>query len=1404
MSNDNPESFFEPPQGEIEEKLTKIWEEVFGFEKIGRHDNFFALGGHSLLAAQIADKINEKLHLDLNILDIFNQTIADIAKIAPKKAHKGLEIPQIEADLQNRYEPFPLSPIQQAYWVGRRSEFIWGGTSCHIYVEIDSKDLDLERFEKAWNLLIQRHDMLRAIIEEDGQQRILREVKYYRIECHDLRELPENERKLSLAKTRAELSHEVLSTNRWPLFTLQASHLPGNLTRIHFNYDLLIGDAWSYVLLMDELFRLYNNPKELPKHLNISFREYVLAEATLKNTDAYQNDLNYWQSRVQSLPGPPELPILTKSLKEKSHFSRREGKLTKTQWQKLQLLAQEANITPAALLITVFCEVLGHWSKTPHFTLNLTQFRRFPMHPEVNQLVGDFTTLILLEVQNAITRSFFDRTQITQKQLLEDLSHSVIHGIEVLRMLGKAQHNPFPLMPVVFTSWLGIGSLYKERFGKIKYAITETPQVYLDHQVAEENGELHYSWDAIEALFPQHLLDDMFEAYQRLLLQLLDQKAWEATTHNLTSQVMQSLCDQINSTSADIPSQLMITPFSIQAKKNPDEIAIITSNKQITYRELDVLSNNFALQIQNLKIKSGELIAIVCDKGWEQIVSVLAIQKAGGAYLPVNPAIPPQRLKDLLAQAEVKIVLTQKHFQDTLLWPQNINLISVDTYLETKDTQALKVIQKSDDLAYVIYTSGSTGNPKGVMIQHRSAMNTIIDINRRFHISKKDKILAFSSLSFDLSVYDIFGMLSEGASIVIPDADKIKNPDHWLALIEQHEVTIWNSVPMAMQMLVEYLQGQKQKIPHSLRLILLSGDWIPLELVPKIHELSSSPIEIISLGGATEASIWSVYYPIKRIEDSWKSIPYGKPLSNQQIWVFDDNLEVRPSWVIGKLYIGGSGLAKGYWKDEKMTRDSFIFHPLTQERLYNTGDLGRYLPSGNIEFLGRDDFQVKISGHRVELGEVEYQLSRNPSVEQAIVDAVGEGAYRQLVAYILPKGIKEEDEMLGQAVIRDFQKKNAFRLKQIGIRQFPSNTKMYPIGSLDNILNFEEKYFYQKRYRKFAEGTLKHRQLVRLLELIPIKEIDIEDDTEVVGCNLVTEEGLDQLLSVFAAYAKDLALPNYRYFSGGRLYPVNVYVWLTAQNPCKLAEGVYYYNPILHGLFLVTPTQVDEIRIEFVANLNAISPLYGPLAMRLCELEAGSMQHLLKSACEEKKYSCIEGENDLEETLSLDLLKLDKNHHLLSVFYINSLKTFPTSQNIKPPKVFVYVKPDRFYDLIQGLYIWKDNKLEIIDPSYVLDSYAYGFNADLLNEAAFSIFFIGESNPLVLREVGEQIQKIMENRLEGDIGFYSPLAAISSKAMHSIPLIAPNETFLCGILGGYIDNELKQAPSIPEQILFQK
>lgn len=459
----------------------------------------------------------------------------------------------------------------------------------------------------------------------------------------------------------------------------------------------------------------------------------------------------------------------------------------------------------------------------------------------------------------------------------------------------------------------------------------------------------------------------------------------------------------VNRTEAPVKDEMLQTLFINRAQQQPEHKAVVSSSRSLSYGNLMAFSGHIGRLLRGKGVRPGRLVAVVMEKGWEQIAAVLGILQSGAAYLPVDPDLPRDRLWYLLENSDTDLVLSQSWILSGLSLPDNIRCFSVDKMNPSEgDLIPLDPVQGINDLAYVIYTSGTTGLPKGVMINHRGAVNTILDVNERFSVGPSDRVLALANLSFDLSVYDIFGILAAGGTIILPDADKIREPSHWQELMDREGVTLWNSVPQMMQMLVDFSSGRDDFKLDTLCLVLLSGDWVPTDLPERVRKLAGD-VQLISMGGATEASIWSTLYPVSEVDPDWKSIPYGRPMRNQSCHVLDQFMEDCPDWVPGILYIGGIGLASGYWKDDEKTAKSFVINPKNGEGLYRTGDKGRFLPDGNIEFLGREDFQVKIRGHRVEPGEVEATLKEMPEVENAVVTAVGEKkGDKRLVAYIVP------------------------------------------------------------------------------------------------------------------------------------------------------------------------------------------------------------------------------------------------------------------------------------------------------------------------------------------------------------------------------------------------------------------
>jgi len=1217
---------------------------------------------------------------------------ADIIRFLKQASgsRRSSKLPRLVVAPDQHYQPFPLTDIQQAYWLGRSSTFDLGNVSTHSYSEFDSQGLDLERFNHAWQKLIERHDMLRMIVLPTGQQQILEQVPPYQINIMDLRGQTPVQIETELKAIRQRMSHQVLPADQWPLFEIRATRLDEQRTMLHLSFDALIADAWSMRNLIKELHQLYQNPQLSLTPLTLSFRDYVITEQKIQETELYQQSQDYWFSRLDTLLPAPDLPLaINPDALTKPRFKRFSAQLDRKDWLQLREHGQKFGLTPSGILLSAFAEVLTLWSKTPQFTLNLTFFSRLPLHPQINEIIGDFTYLTLLEVNNSAQENFSSRASRLQQQLLQDLDHRYISAVRVQRELARRRgHFQGAVMPIVFTSTLALDSIDKQinkpnvnkpnepmssPFGEMVYSISQTPQVWLDHQVSEKEGQLIFNWDTIEELFPAGFIDDLFEAYCRFLQKLArSEPAWlETSTQVLLPPQQQSQRAAVNATEAPISDELLHTLFTAQVQARGHECAVISSQRTLTYLELFQLANQIGRKLRHSGATPNTLVAVVMEKGWEQIVAVFGILMSGAAYLPIDPELPKERQWYLLKQGKVKLVLTQSQINQNLVWPTDIQRFCVDSNdFSDMSANPLENVQKTTDLAYVIFTSGSTGQPKGVMIDHRGAVNTIKDINQRFGIGPQDRVLALSALSFDLSVYDIFGLLAIGGTVVMPNADLTKDPAHWVDLMTQHHITIWDSVPALMQMLVDYI-GERP-VPATLRLSMMSGDWIPLNLPDRVKMLWPQA-QVISLGGATEASIWSIYYPIETVNPNWKSIPYGKPLLNQTFQVFNELMEPCPVWVPGQLYIGGIGLAQGYWRDEEKTQSSFIIHPHTQERLYKTGDLGRYLPDGNLEFLGREDFQVKIHGYRIELGEIEAALQQHRMIKDAVVNVVEN---QHLAAYIVPLQSDEEDYAPDDTtnVIMDPVERLEFKLKQPGLRQ-PSSAEQTSISlyqpEFDETLT--QTYLERQSYRQFLE------------EPIPFEAFSL------------------LLSSLLQMKLEGVPLPKYRYPSAGNLYPVQTYLSIKPNRVDGLAGGIYYYHPAEHRLELlhagdgIGETAYGEyggfnqrifeqsgFGLFLIGQLDAITPLYGDWARDFCLLEAGYMSQLLMEMAPKHELGlCPIGNMDFEPYQ--EMFNLASSQILLHSFLGGGIALEQTKQWIQSSHQSVSVSESLRHYLAQKL-----------------------------------------------------------------------------------------------------------------------
>jgi amino acid adenylation domain-containing protein len=911
-------------------------------------------------------------------------------------------LPTVVHDAGGEGRPFALSDLQSAFHIGQM-EFMDHHVRPHFYTEIEWPKLHVARYEKAWHRSLSRHLGSLSVLTPDVQLAPLAEIPPLEFRVVDLRGEHDEAVQKHLLSTRERMMRSILPLDRWPWLDWEITLYGTDQARIHFNGNSFFSDGPGTQALFEWVQRFYDRPELDAPPLEITFRDCALALERLAESERGRAARKYWLDRVPDLPPPPPLPrVADANPRSRSRLERRKLVVDARTWSAFKGNARTIGLTPSNAVAALYAELVGAWSNSRHFIINNMVTRRFPMHPQIRGVLGNFASLYPLEIDLRGGATFADRAGRIQQQLLHDLDHLSWGGMQVLQALNRhLQAEPGRAScPFVIGSGLFMASLDPDQFSCL-----ETPQALLDHQYWElADGRYFAVWDLIEEFFPAGLVDAMWRAYSDGIHELsADPDAWRRRRVVMLPAEQASRRAAVNATEAPRPSGLLHACLRQQAELRPEHPAIVTPRATLSYAELHRRACRIGRALRERGALPNQLVAVVAEKGAPQIAAVLGVLASGAAYVPIDPGLPGERLRHLLANAQVTFAVTDRASLALAAWPPGVERLCVDgdgADLEGVSDAPLEDVQRPEDLAYVIYTSGSTGEPKGVMIDHRGALNTVVDVNRRFGVGPRDRVFGISALNFDLSVYDIFGTLAAGATLVLPEAEASHAPLRWVEQLEREGVTLWSSVPALMQLLVEALPPSRS-LP-ALRLALLSGDWIPVTLPDRIRQAAPAA-QVISLGGATEASIWSIAYPIGAVDPRWPSIPYGRPLANQTFHVLGEDWQPCPDWVEGELYIGGAGTALGYWRDPDKTERSFVTHPHTRERLYRTGDFGRWLPTGDIEFLGRRDLQVKIQGHRIELGEIEAALLSHPSVANAVAllrkGEAGQG--RRVVAYVV-------------------------------------------------------------------------------------------------------------------------------------------------------------------------------------------------------------------------------------------------------------------------------------------------------------------------------------------------------------------------------------------------------------------
>ncbi|MCZ9353748.1 amino acid adenylation domain-containing protein, partial [Streptomyces mutabilis] len=913
--------------------------------------------------------------------------------------HNGLRaLAHCTGEPENR----PLNELQQAYFVTRHTTGPRAWSGCQVYLSYDvTGSVDLARLEAALVRLAGACDVLRSAVTLDGRVAVLPTAP-------EEWTIPVTEG-VDPERIREAMTATPFPLGRWPQFDLRVTRGEEHDT-VHLCVELTLADAHSIHAVGRELMRLYARPQASPR-TGRPYAEYARAAAARRTAPERETWRAHWRGALTGLPAGPELGG-SPGAGAAPRRIRLQGSVPG--WDALTARAARHELTPDAVLLAAFLDTLS-LRHDADFAVPVVRWDG----PDGAYRPGEFTALSWL-ARAPRELPFTERARTYRKALEQDASVPTSGLAELRRTAaGKGGHR------VVYTSFLDLTDHplpADVRQGEWRSC---TPGVSLDCiTTVGDDGTLHYCWDAVAADFAGDDLAELFASYDAAVTRLASDDAWdeeaapdEAAAEEdagtgpapLDEAELHTILHEWNDTAHDFDGERLIhTAFEEQARLAPDAVAVRGRAGTMTYRELNRHANRLARELRGRGVGPETVVAVSVPRGPLMISAVLGVLKAGGAYLPIEPHLPEERAAVILQEARSTTVVTTSGRSGWQV-PADVTEVRADELPasgEADDTDPEPAAEPCNT-AYIIFTSGSTGRPKGVAVAHRPVLNLLNWARRTFAFDSSDLGLCVTSLGFDLSVFDIFGLLGYGAGLYIADAEQQRDPALLLDVLLTEPVTFWNSAPTTLAQIGPLLADHRGRPgTRNLRLVFLSGDYTPLSLPDEVRAVFPRA-DMISLGGATEATVWSNWFRIGDIDPEWRSIPYGKPIDNCRYHVLDENLRPCPVGGEGDLYIGGECLTLGYVNQPALTSERFIPDPLhddPEERLYRTGDRASYFPDGNLCFHGRVDGQVKIRGFRVELGEIEHRLRLHPGIKEAVVVGRGEAGDRTLVAYVIPQG----------------------------------------------------------------------------------------------------------------------------------------------------------------------------------------------------------------------------------------------------------------------------------------------------------------------------------------------------------------------------------------------------------------
>ncbi|ACK67646.1 amino acid adenylation domain protein [Rippkaea orientalis PCC 8801] len=1006
------------PQTPNQEILASIWQNVLPKEKIGVKDNFFELGGHSLLATQVISRIRETFSLDLPIRSVFeNPTLEELAQEIENS--QKVEINPIIPI--NRAENLTLSFAQQRLWFLDQLEGENATYNIPGALKLEGS-LKIEALEKSLNQIIKRHESLRTrfktvngeavqIIDPEGQ------INLKMITLESLDESEKKSQTQSLIKQEAEKPFN-LSQDRLIRASLIKLGSESHILLITMHH--IISDGWSMGVFVQELtscYSGYGQGKETQlKPLSIQYADFAVWQREWLCGENLQKQLNYWKKKLTGLPPLIELPTdhprpPIQSF-QGSHIS---FNLTSEMSEKLKQMSQQTGVTLFMTLLTAFSILLSRYSRQEDIAIGSPIANR--NRAEIEPLIGFFVNTLVMRVNLEDNPTVEELLKQVRKTCLEAYSHQDVPFeklVEEVKPERNMSHSPlFQVMFVLQNApdeELSLPGLTVSPV-EIEYNIAKFD---LTLSMAETEKGLAGDWEYNTDLFERKTIERMIGHFQVLLEGIVNHPQEKiGQLPLLTEAEKQQILGEWNDTKADYPKEKCIHQlFEEQVERTPDAVAVVYEDQQLTYLQLNQKANQLAHYLIKFGVKPDTLVGICVERSLEMVMGLLGILKAGGAYVPIDPNYPAERIEYMLKDSAVSILLTQERLVKELPETQ-AQMICLDkdwlTISQENPNNCLSQVN-AKNLAYIIYTSGSTGNPKGVMIEHNSLVNFRTTAIEKYQFTVEDRILQFSSISFDAASEEIYPCLTIGATLVLRTQEILTGGIGLLEQCRKCQLTILDLPTAFWYQIVSELSMTKNRFPETLRLIIVGGEAVTTEHIQTWIAWTENTPQLVNSYGPTEATVVSTIWLLESSEVGL-SVPIGRPLANIQTYILDPNLKPVPIGVAGELHIGGDGLARGYLNRPELTAEKFIpnpFDPTRQSKLYKSGDLCRYSPDGNIEYIGRIDHQVKIRGFRIELGEIESLLSTHPEIRESVVILrEHEPGNKRLVAYLVSNLIPE-------------------------------------------------------------------------------------------------------------------------------------------------------------------------------------------------------------------------------------------------------------------------------------------------------------------------------------------------------------------------------------------------------------